>query len=430
MLSYEEAVSYLEHASLFGGKKHGLENMKQLLAHLGNPEAHLRFVHVAGTNGKGSVCAYVESMLRAAGYRTGLYTSPYLECFAERIRVDFIPICRQDLTRVANQVIAAGRAMAAEGLSHPTFFELVTACAFLHFAQAKVDIVVAEVGLGGRLDATNVITPLCCAVTSIDLDHTKVLGNTKEEIAFEKAGIMKSGVPCVLSPALDDGIAAYLAALAARRGVPVRDASRCVMDELANGLDGQVLSLHGELNHPRLSTRLLGAHQRNNLLTALLVADELRRQGLALCDDAVQCGVAATCWPGRMEVYRRAPLILIDGAHNPQGAASLAQAMAHYLPGQKARLLTGVLSGKDYQGIAAQLASFAGEVYITKPESDRALPGEILQQAYLQRHIRCTLFATLDDALHRALRDEEPLVIAGSLYLAGQARTRLAKLIG
>lgn len=430
MFTYEEAVSYMEHASLFGGKKHGLENMKQLLGRLGNPEAHLRFVHVAGTNGKGSVCAYTESVLRAAGYRTGLYTSPYLEQFSERIRVNFEPIAPQDLSQVATEVIGTAQAMAAEGLSHPTFFELVTACAFLHFLRAKVDIVVTEVGLGGRLDSTNVITPLCCAITSIDLEHTKVLGNTKQEIAFEKGGIIKSGIPCVLSPALDDDIAAYLSSLAAQRGAPVRTAEDCAVCMIADDLDGQVLSIRGGLDYPRLSTRLLGAYQRSNLVTALLLVEELRRQRFTISAHAVQAGIAATFWPGRMEIYRRAPMILIDGAHNPQGAASLAQAMAHYLPGQKLRLLTGVLAGKDYMGIAAQLAGFASEAYITKPESSRALSGEILQEAYLAHHVPCILFTSLGDALRQALSSAEPLVIAGSLYLAGQARTQLATLLG
>ncbi|MDD3243095.1 MAG: bifunctional folylpolyglutamate synthase/dihydrofolate synthase [Eubacteriales bacterium] len=429
MLTYEEAVDYMEHASLFGSKKNGLENTKALLHRLGDPQAQLRFVHVAGTNGKGSVCAYAESALRAAGYRTGLYTSPYLEEFAERIRVNFRPIAREDFAAVADEVITQAKEMAAEGHDHPTFFELVTACAFLYFSRAHVDIVVTEVGLGGRLDATNVIAPLACAITSIDLEHTKVLGNTVEQIAFEKGGIIKPHIPCALSPALTPHIQEYLTALAQERGAPVLSPGAWHVTPLRDTLDGQTLCVEGPEHYPALHTCQLGAYQRENLLCALMLLHALKEQGFALPGEAVARGIAQMRWPGRMEVYRRSPLILIDGAHNPQGAASLAAAMAHYLPGQKPLLLTGVLSGKDVAGIARQFASFAGEVWITKPESERALPGEVIAEAYAVLGVPTRLFATVEDALRAAMATSRPLIIAGSLYLAGQARTLLRALL-
>jgi len=429
-MNYTESVDFMIHASWFGSKKNGLENIRELLRRLGNPERELRFIHVAGTNGKGSVCAMMDSMLRQSGYRTGLYTSPYLERFPERIRVDGKEASEEAIARMATRVREEAEAMKREGFSHPTFFELVTACALLIYREEKVDAVVWETGLGGRLDATNVVMPEVTVITAIGLDHTNVLGDTVEAIAMEKAGIFKPGVPVVIYPQPFDEAYAVLLSRAKELGCPVYSAAdaRLVVEE--TGLFGQVFRMRYQgMNFGNFRLPLLGSYQPLNAATAILAAVVLDQSGVFSMNlDDMRRGIAQTRWPGRLEFISRDPVVLIDGAHNPQGAEELARYLHTLLPARDCVLVTGVMHTKDAFGIARVLARCAGDLVITEPRWEKALPARDYAQDYtgLVRG-NLTICPEDEEALEKGLEIARakgvPLVVAGSLYLAGAART-------
>ena len=425
-MNYTESLDWVYGAKERGARKQGLTNMTELLRRLGNPEAPTPCVHVAGTNGKGSVCAYLDAMLRAAGYRTGLTTSPYLERFPERIRVDGQEIPEDDFAAMATEVRQAADAMVADGLVPPTFFELTTACAFLYFARERVDIAVIETGLGGRTDATNVVAPEVSVLAAIGMDHMHALGGSLEAIAAEKAGILKPVIPAVLAPGNDAAARAVVLADAARKGCPVLDGDGLEIVSLCDDLSGQRFSVTGNgMQWAELETTLLGPHQLRNAATALLAAQALRGRGWQLPDDALRRGLAAARWPGRMEVLRRFPAVLLDGAHNPQGAQVLADAVGRYFPGQPVVLVTAILADKDAEPMAAAFSRFATRVLTTQPPMLTArelTPPDRLAALFAQHGVPAEPCADWRDALDRALASGSVVVIAGSLYLAGAVR--------
>lgn len=431
-MTLNQAIEYI-HAAREQGVKTGLDNMTRLCALLGDPQNSLRAVHVAGTNGKGSTCACLESVLRAAGYRVGLYTSPFLQHYTERIRIDGLRVDEAAFFAAFDPVHAAVEALRAEGL-RPTPFEIGTALAFLAFAQADADLCVIEVGLGGRFDPTNVLTPLVCAIASIGLDHQAILGDTLPDIAGEKAGIMKPGVPVVTAAASPE-IEAVFAARAAEVGAPWRfltgdemkplpaDPSMAlVAQHVAFACDGWVL--------PELWLRLLGAHQLRNAALALAALAELKRIGLPISDEAVVQGLARVRWPGRLEYVAGAPAILLDGAHNAQGAQALA-AFAKTLPEGAARvLLCGVLEEKLSPEMLGALAELAPRAAATAPQERRAVPPEALAGELEQRGVRTEVCGDAASALAqaRAIAGAAGIVIvAGSLYLVGEVRALLCE---
>ncbi len=340
----------------------GLERITELLERLGNPQNSLRFVHVAGTNGKGSTCAFVSSILQQAGYRVGLFTSPYIDHFEERIRVDGSEIGHDDLVSVTLRVREAAEAMD----SHPTEFELMTAVAFEHFARRECDIVVCEVGLGGRLDSTNVITSVdVCAFAPISYDHCAMLGSTLTQIASEKAGILKKGAIAVSAPQ-EPEVCKVLDAQAARLDVPLRyvDAS-CIAGE--NGC----FTFDGVSN---LSIPLQGSYQRVNASLAVLVCRALVEKGWKIDDGSVRRGLASASWPGRFEFLGRNPDVIIDGAHNIHAVRALARELsARYRPGSIV-FAVGVMADKDYAPMLEMLASLASSFVCYEPDNPRALP--------------------------------------------------------
>ena len=326
----------------------GLERMERGLAALGHPERAAPVLHVAGTNGKGSTCAMAAAALRAAGRRTGLYTSPHLTAFNERIQVDGLPVGDGPLSRAVEAVRAAcpwHEAGAPE--ERLTYFEVATLAALHHFAEAAVEVAVVEVGLGGRLDATNAVWPAACAVARIGLDHGRLLGDTLEAVAWEKAGICKAGVPVVLHAVQPPGVLEALAAEAARRGAPWQVAP--------SGWDGPV--------------GLAGPHQQGNAGLAAAALRALRRAGVAIEEAAIAEGIATARWPGRLESLDG---VLLDGAHNPDGAAALAAALAALHPGAPAELVFGVLEDKDHAGMLRALAPAVRRLHQVAPAAPRA----------------------------------------------------------
>lgn len=417
----------------------GLERIRELLDRLGRPQDQLKFVHVAGTNGKGSTCAFLASMLQAAGYRTGLFTSPYLVTFEERIRVDGEDITLDDLTEVTLAVREQAEAMP----DHPTEFELMTAVALLHFARQGCDIVVLEVGLGGRLDSTNVIdAPEVAVIARIGLDHTKLLGNTLAAIASEKAGIVKPGTPVVSWPQEPEALA-VIERVAATCGdsLTTPDFDQLVMGAVDwDAPDGPTRPFSYE--GLELRTRLLGSYQPANAALAVEAVKALRTRGWSVDDEAVRVGVANTVWPGRFEVVAAGegePTIVVDGGHNPQGARALVDSLDDVFPGRKAVFIVGVLEDKDYPAMLETVLPFASSFVCVTPDNPRALPAEKLARAIrwtgqdilgCSAHMRPNVARDMDDALARAqeIAGPEGLICAfGSLYSIGAVKASLAR---
>lgn len=416
----------------------GLDRVRDLLDRLGRPQDKLRFVHVAGTNGKGSTCAYLASILQAAGLRTGLFTSPYLITFEERIRVDGANITLDELAETTLLVKEQAEAMP----DHPTEFELMTAVALTHFARCACDIVVLEVGLGGRLDSTNVIAaPDVAVIARIGLDHTKLLGTTLGAIAGEKAGIIKPGSRVVTWPQEPEALAAVEAA-AASCGDPLTmpDFARLQVSDVEWDAPGGPTRLFSYGRHARLRTKLLGTYQPANASLAIEAAEALCACGWSISDEAVASGIAAAAWPGRFEIVQAgegAPAIVVDGGHNPQGAQALADSLRDVFPGRKPVFIIGVLEDKDYPAMLETVLPLGSAFVTVTPDNPRALPAANLARAVRwtgQDMLGCSACVSpsvardMADALAKAreLAGPQGLICAfGSLYSVGALKELL-----
>lgn len=416
-MTYDEALSYFEQIDMMGSHL-GLDRMAELLRRLGNPEEALRFVHVAGTNGKGSTAALLDACLRRAGYRVGLYTSPHLVRYNERFRIDGRVISDQALAEAAERVKAAADTME----DAPTQFELLTCVGFCCFQAAECDVVVLEVGLGGRLDATNVISvPEVAVITRIGLEHTEILGDTVEKIAAEKGGIIKPGGTVVLGdPA--EAVRQVIGAICRERGASLAQAEPAV--PLSRSLEGQRFTWG---RYPEVCLSLLGEHQLQNAATALTVLEVLRGKGWSIPDAAVLEGLRTAVWPGRFECVSVRPAIIIDGGHNRQCAEAIAESLRSYFPGRQCRFLMGVLADKDFQGIFNALLPLAERIAAVTPDSHRALPAEELCSRLREEYgyTAAAPYATLAEGLAALRQDagpEDVICICGSLYMIGEAR--------
>ena len=414
-MDYQQALGYIGGVASLGMKP-GLGRIEELLARLGHPERALRFVHVAGTNGKGSTSVMIAAALSAAGYRTGLYTSPHLLRMNERMRLDGAEITDAELAGVVTSLAAA-----AEGMAEPcTEFELLTAAALLWFARRGADIAVLEVGLGGRLDATNAIPrPDCAVIANIGLDHPDILGDSVEAIAAEKAGIFKGGR--AVSYEQPESVAAVLRSAAAKTGTELTFADFSKIEPLSDSVEGQRFRFEGE----EYSIRLLGAHQLKNAAVALTALDTLRRSGWDLPAEGVRKGLAAAVWPARFELVERAPLFVADGGHNPQCVAATAEAIRRYMPGGRCVILMGVLADKDWSAMIDILADVAEGFVCAAPDSPRALPAADLGAELLRRGLHAEVCSSVPEAVEaaKALAGEQGAACSvGSLYMSGAVR--------
>lgn len=414
----QEGIAYI-HAQHWQQRSLGLGRMRRLLRLLGNPQDKLRFVHVAGTNGKGSTCAMIAAILGAAGYRVGLNTSPYLITFHERIRVDGRMIPDEDLGRLTAQVRPAAESMD----ERPTEFELITAIALLYFVQCSCDIVVLEVGLGGALDASNVIPPPEAAViTAMGMDHAAVLGATQAEIARAKAGIIKPGSPTVSFGGCPESDA-VIRRTCHEQGSPLKEADFSRAQVRALSLEGTVLDCapYGQLTLP-----LTGAYQVQNAVVAITAAEVLSQRGWDIPPEAVRRGLRAVSWPGRFEVLRPSgPAVLLDGAHNPQGVAAAAKSLASLFPVRKAVVLLGVLADKDVESMLDAVVPMAEAIVTVTPASPRAMGAEELRQRLLGRGVPVCACAGVTESLRTAAlaAGRDGVVCAlGSLYLAAAVK--------
>ena len=414
-MTAHEAIAYIENQG-WSKTRLGLERTRELLEKLGDPQKRLKFVHVAGSNGKGSTCAMLDAILRAAGYRAGLYTSPYIQDFCERIRVNGENIPGDDLARLTGRVREIAEAMD----DHPSQFELVTALAMEYFAEQGCDIVVLEVGMGGALDSTNAIdAPEVAVITNIGLEHTEYLGDTLEKIAATKAGIIKPGCSCVCYDGAPE-VTAVIKRVCAEKNLPLRVADYGKVEPLGQSLDGQEFLWNG--SEYRLA--LLGAHQLHNAAVVIETIAALRERGWNISEEAVQAGLQGVQWPARLEVINRQPLVILDGGHNPQCAEALAASLRELLPNKKVVFLLGVLRDKDYPRMMEMLLPFAQEFICLTPFSDRALPADELAAYLTARGTRARGCDNVEAGLRAALEaaDGVPVVAFGSLYLAGAIR--------
>lgn len=424
-MTYEEAMAYI-HSVNWLGSRPGLERITVLCEKLGHPEKDLRFIHVGGTNGKGSFCCMLSNILREAGYKTGLYTSPYIERFNERMQINGCPIGDKELAELTAEVKAVADTMD----DPPTEFELITALCFLYFRNNRCDWVVLEVGLGGRLDSTNIIPPPALAViTGIDFDHTALLGDTSARIAAEKAGIIKASCPVLFGEGDDDAERVIREKTETESGRYTRTDYTKITDVQLYP-DKTVFS-YGAYRH--LTLHLLGLYQLNNAANVLTAVELLREEGLVLPEDAVAAGLAGARWPARFEKLMDEPLVFYDGAHNPQGIRGAVQNIRQYLsPLQddgKVTLCMGVLRDKDFPDMIGQLAPLAAKVFTVTPDNPRALPAAETAQVFREGGAEAQAADSLEQGVQNALafaRDNgRPLVVLGSLYIYGDVKKAL-----
>ena len=414
MNGYSATLEYL-YGLEKSGIVFGLDNIHWILSLIDNPHDLLKTIHIGGTNGKGSVARISSAVLQEAGYRVGCYTSPHLVSFTERIAVDDVQISEAETVELTEFI--KGRVEAADPSRRFTFFDFTTALAFEYFRRKKVDLAVIEVGLGGRLDSTNVIHPLVSVVTNVDFDHMDYLGDSINEIAVEKAGILKHGVPCVTGA---EGTSLEVIREAAQQKCPLY-----VLNEAFHyrKTGDQVMSYQGLENaFSDLRINLVGDHQLSNCALALCTLELLARAGFTAKEEAIRLALAGLTWPGRLEKVHTKPLILLDAAHNPHGAKALASYLGTHCSDRRKILIFGVMKDKNFASMLAELAPLADEILLTRPRTERAA----LTEDLIPFARNATVTETISDALKRAREitgDDDLIVITGSFYTIGEART-------
>jgi dihydrofolate synthase/folylpolyglutamate synthase len=419
--AYDQALSYLYGLQKFG-MKFGLSKTENLLQSFGRPQDQLKLIHIAGTNGKGSVAAMAASIFSRAGYRVGLYTSPHLVDFRERFQINgrLIPPGETlDLIREVRE-----RTNPEEP---PTFFELVTAMALIYFAREKVDLAIIEVGLGGRLDATNIIRPRVTAITTLSLEHQEYLGNSLRRIAWEKGGIIKPGIPLV-SGVTQPAAREVISRLCQERGAPLFLAGRDFQTRKITG--GRFHYTGFGKVYQGLRNKLLGPHQIRNAGLALSLVNLWPVEGKNLSEDSIREGLLQVNWPGRMEVWTERPRIVLDGAHNPAAMKVLAETLAETLPYKRLLLVIGIMQDKDIAAILAPIVPLADRVFLTRAEYIRSAEPEKLLSFVGRDRGKCRLFPTISQAIDQAVSeaaDDDLICITGSLFVVGEARAYLEK---
>lgn len=409
----------------------GLERMNMLLERLGRPEQGLQVIHVAGTNGKGSVCRYLYEALQENGYKAGMYISPYIQSFHERIQFDGGFITDQELELHTSQAVEKAEEMVKEGFDSPTEFEVVTAIAFLYFAAKKADFVILEVGLGGTGDSTNVVEkPLISIITSISYDHMQQLGNTLADIAGEKAGIIKAGVPVVSNVAQREA-AAVIAKRAYEKGCVLYDAAKLkygIREESALGSLFDMEIYGTDYSAVRIS--MAGRHQVENAKTALIALEILRKRGIIkVTRNKLYQGMEKARQPGRFEIFGQKPMVILDGAHNEAGAKALRQTMESCCAGKDILIVAGMLADKETDKITEQLCGISGRFIAAQPDNPRKLPAEALAELLNQQGASsCEIAETAGEAFSMAMNRKpcpDVVLFAGSLYLIGEIRGML-----
>ncbi|AGX43733.1 bifunctional folylpolyglutamate synthase/dihydrofolate synthase [Clostridium saccharobutylicum] len=432
-MTYEEAMNYISSVGRFGSN-YGLERTFRLLELIGNPHEKIKLIHIAGTNGKGSTTAMITKILRGFGYKVGMYTSPYLEEFEERMQINGINIPKDILVNLLEKVKIAINKVIEEGYEHPTEFEIITALMFLYFYNEKVDYGVIEVGLGGRLDSTNVLTPEVSVITSISFDHINILGNTLEEIAKEKAGIIKEGVPVVLYPQ-EKEVEEIILNIAKEKKSKVylvdKNSGRLMDIDYENAY--QKVQIKCNRNIYNVDFPLLGEHQILNLSVALNTIEVLSNiNNIDLDKKIIEESLRDVKWIGRLEVLGKKPLIVIDGAHNIDGIRALRKNVEKYFKYDNMYLLLGILADKQVEEMIKEITPLAEKVYALTPHSERAELSEDLKNEILKYNSNTIALESYEEALKIALsesKEEDLILVSGSLYMIGDMRKIINSII-
>lgn len=427
-MTYSEAVKKINSLLAFGIKP-GLERVSELVRRLGSPDKNLKFVHIAGTNGKGSTCALIANTLTKAGYKTGMFISPYVTEFRERFQIDGKMIPKEELASITEYVCSEAEKMSKEGKTI-TEFELVFAVGIVWYSRQRCDIVVLETGLGGRFDATNIIdTPLVSVITSISLDHTAVLGDTYEKIAREKCGIIKDGGITVAYGEQPEGVIDVISESAAKRNNRLIIADTNSVRKISSGLFGSKFGFKNDIiNISEICMPFIGRHQLKNAATALYTLGVLRGCGYDISDLAIKEGFSTVFFPARLELIKEKPTVLLDGAHNPGGAKALSEAIKENLSGKKKTAIIGMLADKDVNNVLSELLPYFDNAVTVKPNNPRALGASELADIVKSFGVNVLAASDSNDAYNKAMSltdSNGAIVIFGSLYLASDMRQRL-----
>ncbi len=423
VMAYADVLDWMFNLERFGIKL-GLENVSEFMSRIGDPQRDLRSVHVTGTNGKGSACAMVASILRSSGLKVGLYTSPHLVDFRERIAIDGKKIPEEEVVRVSSELRPVMEEMARESTEKQlTFFELTTGLAFKYFAERKVDIVVAEVGMGGRLDATNVLLPEVAVITRIGLEHTNYLGSTVSEIAREKAGIIKEKVPTITCERSQEALAVIGHVCIGKHSALKRIDEDFSVGSVTQSLSGTSFDYRGEKELKNLHTVLVGRYQAENAAAAVAVCEALVEKGYSISEEDMRRGLKRTVWPGRLDIVSRSPLVILDGSHNPDGVGTTVGVLKD-LKVTPLTYVLGCMDDKDVRGIARALSPAASRIICTQTPYKRALPAARLAEA-----VRSEFAGPVEiverpaEAFEAGMRstDGRGVCVIGSLYLVGEA---------
>lgn len=427
-MNYRETMDYIHNTAKFG-MNFGLKRTKRLLEYLGSPHEKLKCIHIAGTNGKGSTSAMVAEILKESGYKVGLYTSPFLEEFEERIQINSVNIPKEKLCSVIEKVSKAVDKVSKEGLGDPTEFEIITAAMFLYYYEENIDIAVVEVGLGGRLDSTNILDPILTVITSISYDHVGILGTTLKEIATEKAGIIKEGVPLVLYPVEEEAREAI---------VSVAKMKNCEINSVASN-DAEFIKIIEEekmyqvvrYNNEEYKLALLGTHQVINFSVVMKIVESLRKLGYTISNENVKNALKNVVWKGRMEVVANKPYILLDGAHNLGGIEKLKESLNKYFNYSKLILIIGILGDKDVEHMLEKIIPSAEEIITVTPNSPRAMSAtELKSKIERITSKKVSSFDRYEEAFGYAknISNEDGMIlICGSLYMIGDMRKIVVK---
>lgn len=431
-MNYNEAMSYIHEVGNFGSN-YGLERTYRILELLGNPQESLKLIHIAGTNGKGSTTSIITSLLRANNFKVGMYTSPFLEEFEERIQINGENIPKDALAKLITKLKVVVDKVIEEGYNHPTEFEIITCLMLLYFKEENVDYGVVEVGLGGRLDSTNVINPVLSVITSISFDHTNLLGNTLSEIAREKAGIIKENTPVVIYPQEEE---AYIEIEKSSKNMNAPlyliSPESCELLEIINEEKiYQYISVEFNNEIIKVKLPLLGEHQIINAQLALKAYEIIcEKEQINKDVNIVKEGFKNVKWIGRLEVMAKSPLIVIDGAHNIQGIKALRKNVEKYFKYNNIYLLLGILADKQVNEMIEEITPLAKKVYALTPHSDRAELSSDLRNEIIKINPNCTAYESYEDALNNALNEaneDDLILVSGSLYMIGDMRKIIRK---
>ena len=431
-MNYEDGMKYIKMVGNFGSN-YGLERTERLLEILGNPHKKIKVIHIAGTNGKGSTTSILTSILMKEGFKTGMYTSPFLEEFEERIQINKVNISKEDLGIYVGIIKDAVDKVMEEGYTHPTEFEIITCLMFKYFYDKKVEYAVIEVGLGGRLDSTNVVSPVLTVITSISLDHTNILGNTIEEIAGEKGGIIKNNIPFIMYPQEIEEAKNVLINICKEKNSKVHEVKKenGSLEYINEDDFYQRIKIKGLLKDYYIKLRLLGEHQIVNCQVAVMAAEVLSEiEGFAL--NNIETGVEDARWNGRLEVLCKEPLIVIDGAHNIQGIKSLKKNVIKYFNYNKMHLILGILADKQVNEMINTIVPLSEDVIALTPHSDRAELASELKKEIYKVNDKVKSFEKYEDGFYSALSTagkDDIILVTGSLYMIGEMRSIINKSI-